>query len=770
MRIFFAFRTIIVSRACTLATALVTCSVVVGTSAAPAPHSGSVQTTADIDLVAGLTTDAGAERDNVEATLAPAGKDGGAVLRLRAKQEHSSITSPGFDAAQMHGKIVELRFRMRSAPGTGTIHGAAWLRADVPGATMRSVGTRRLLAGPEWSDFSARLVVDAAVTRLRVGFEFQQPGELQLTGLQLRSVGDSPMITEDTSSAPLSSVALAQLNGFGHALALVRYFSPSAAVETADWNALARAGARAFATPLSSAEYATKIQTILGPYAPRAQWLQQGETAQAPAPRSATADLVRRVHRGYGTRHAFYRSWWETVQSNKADPSWDVPDINEMLAGGVRLVLPVVDVVEHGDAPSHRPESAVMLTEQGELPSDRMAPEYSGDDRYTRLADALQLWGALRYFYPYGEVVAVPWNTALDQALQSAAQDADRFAFDKTLNQMMTELRDGHAWVRGPYAQDEFVPAVRIAIINGHSYVAPRVAQQGGICAASPLPLGSEVVAVDGEPVATRRLAIAHARRTASENAQLPVDEAYLLAGQANSPALIRYRDARGRTTTTLLRRDTKMFELGCGPQAPAVYLLAPGIVYVDMSKATGPALQTAMPQLMSANTIIFDARVYSVAGVTFLGHFAARDLLVPHMDIPLIYGPRPEDRQWDRLQQHVAPLTPAIHANVFYLAGAASMSAAETYLQTVKYYGLGTIVGQRTAGTNGDIASIALPGGYTAYWTGLRVLKQDGQTFHGVGIEPDVTVTPTLRELLGGRDTVLEAALALAKRQPPKK
>ena len=61
-----------------------------------------------------------------------------------------------------------------------------------------------------------------------------------------------------------------------------------------------------------------------------------------------------------------------------------------------------------------------------------------------------------------------------------------------------------------------------------------------------------------------------------------------------------------------------------------------------------------------------------------------------------------------------------------------------------VEAYRLGEIVGETTAGTNGDVNPFTLPGGYTIYWTGMKVLKHDGSRHHGVGVRPTVPVPPT--------------------------
>lgn len=74
----------------------------------------------------------------------------------------------------------------------------------------------------------------------------------------------------------------------------------------------------------------------------------------------------------------------------------------------------------------------------------------------------------------------------------------------------------------------------------------------------------------------------------------------------------------------------------------------------------------------------------------------------------------------------------------------------------------LGTIVGSNTAGSNGNVIFLELPGQIALMYTGMRVIGPDGEIFQGVGIEPDVRVYPTIEGLRAGRDEVLERALEM--------
>ena len=79
-----------------------------------------------------------------------------------------------------------------------------------------------------------------------------------------------------------------------------------------------------------------------------------------------------------------------------------------------------------------------------------------------------------------------------------------------------------------------------------------------------------------------------------------------------------------------------------------------------------------------------------------------------------------------------------------------------------IEAYKLAEIVGETTAGTNGNVNPIVLPGGYTVAWTGMKVLKHDGSQHHGIGIHPTVPVSRTIRGVTEKRDEQLERAIAI--------
>ena len=70
------------------------------------------------------------------------------------------------------------------------------------------------------------------------------------------------------------------------------------------------------------------------------------------------------------------------------------------------------------------------------------------------------------------------------------------------------------------------------------------------------------------------------------------------------------------------------------------------------------------------------------------------------------------------------------------------------------------TIIGQQSASTNGTITNAWLPGQLQITFTGMRLLNLDGSDFHGIGVVPDLLITPSAAEFEAGIDPELEAAL----------
>jgi len=115
----------------------------------------------------------------------------------------------------------------------------------------------------------------------------------------------------------------------------------------------------------------------------------------------------------------------------------------------------------------------------------------------------------------------------------------------------------------------------------------------------------------------------------------------------------------------------------------------------------------------------------------------------------------------WD-----IQPKQPLFRSKAIIINVPSVVSSGETMMGIIDYYKLATTVGEPTAGCNGNINIINMPCKYSAWFTGMKVLKHDGSQLYLKGFEPDYPVKKTIRAIREGKDEYLEKALEVAKQK----
>jgi C-terminal processing protease CtpA/Prc len=227
-------------------------------------------------------------------------------------------------------------------------------------------------------------------------------------------------------------------------------------------------------------------------------------------------------------------------------------------------------------------------------------------------------------------------------------------------------------------------------------------------------------------------------------------------------------RDAQGRKRDVVVTPVVMDPWLGRETRPAQGTEIAPGIAYFDLCGADKKALETALPRLSQARAVILDMRGYpGRAGIEVLRHLASQPITSAHWNVPRIFWPNRQGLTFETSGRwNVEPATPHLPApdgKIVFMTDGRAISYAESCMGIVEAYHLGAIVGDATAGTNGNVAVIRLPGGFSIGFTAMQVIKHDGTPHHGVGIRPTVPATRTIRGIADGRDEVLEKAITAA-------
>ncbi|HEX6084219.1 MAG TPA: S41 family peptidase [Thermoanaerobaculia bacterium] len=653
------------------------------------------------------------------------------------------------DATPYRGKHVRLRGAVR-VEGADAL-GALWMRVDRPAKQTGFFDNMddRPIRSTEWRYYEITGQVAADAETLNVGMILHREGKAWLDDVSIETV------QVEVRAAPPRAVTprgLENLIAFTRLLGVVRHFHPSDEAAAADWDAIAVNGVDVVEPAKNAAELASRLSDVFLPVAPSVRIFPTAKPQQTAAAKPAEATtVVAWEHKGLGTkdRRSLYTS--ERVRRGLGEAGAPFPDplqpLRIDLGGGVSASVPLAVFAD----------AAHTLPRPAREPAAYGKALYSGNDRATRIATVALSWNVLQHFYPYFDVVEVDWPAELKTALRAAASDADETAFLRTMRRMMASIDDGHGGVSLMGAQRAMLPLLWRTV--GDTLVVIAVDGAEGVS------VGDEVVAVDGKPVlqALREAESFISGATPQWRRWIALRD--IAAGAPGTKSVLTIRDAGGTTRTATLTRAVRA-EPVREKRPETIAELKPGIWYVDLDRAKDTDFEAALPKLSAARGIVFDLRGYPRTSSKPLQYMIDTLSQSARWIIPIVRRPDREGLEWNvRERWQLEPLQPRLPKNLAFVTDGRAISYAESWMGIVEAYKLAEIVGETTAGTNGNVNILQLPGGYRVVFTGMKVLKHDGSRHHGVGIAPTVPVTPTVAGIRAGRDEQLEKAVEILEK-----
>jgi C-terminal processing protease CtpA/Prc len=105
-------------------------------------------------------------------------------------------------------------------------------------------------------------------------------------------------------------------------------------------------------------------------------------------------------------------------------------------------------------------------------------------------------------------------------------------------------------------------------------------------------------------------------------------------------------------------------------------------------------------------------------------------------------------------------PAKPYVECPVAILVDEVTQSQAEYTTMALRSRPGTVVVGSQTAGADGNVSEIPIPGAQRTMISGIGVYYPDGTPTQGIGIVPDLEVRPTIAGIRAGRDELIEAAV----------
>jgi C-terminal processing protease CtpA/Prc len=380
----------------------------------------------------------------------------------------------------------------------------------------------------------------------------------------------------------------------------------------------------------------------------------------------------------------------------------------------------------------------------------------TADNEFVRLAGVIIAWNVFQHFYPYFDVVDVDWDQELTNALRSALEDETEKDFFYTLSRLVAKLQDGHGNViHNIWMQQAGLP-IKVDWIENQVVVTvskdPTHFQRGDI-----------ILEMDG--IGAER-ALLDAEEFISGSPQWKRWKSLNRFGYGEPGTMAKLKLKRGDEILAMeVERNFKEFLTES--TMSNIEKLENDIYYVNLDKASWAEINAKIYDLSKARGIIFDLRGYTNGNHQIICHLLEKnDTSDAWMQIPLIIYPDQENiADYQRMGWNLVAKEPHIEGKVAFIIYGGCISYAESFMSFIEYYDLTEIVGQPTAGTNGNINPFMLPGGFRIIWTGMKVLKHDGSQHHLIGIQPTVPAERTILGVIEGRDEFLKKALEVVTR-----
>lgn len=384
-------------------------------------------------------------------------------------------------------------------------------------------------------------------------------------------------------------------------------------------------------------------------------------------------------------------------------------------------------------------------------------------DESFRVGNVINFYNVFQHFYPYFDEINVDWDKAFNQALSKSIKDQNMDDHIATLKIFGTSLNDGHFKVYRIGDNGNYGPPILWEWVENKLVITKVIRKIKG------LKRGDIVTHVNGISTIDYFNKVYKNISSATKGYLEEQAEYSSLYGERNSEIKITVAEKN-----FILIRDElyrAKYQIPNKNDTLARYKeISKDVFYINLTKLGMSEIEELLPKLKETKAIICDVRGRPNRNTDFLSYFLKEDdttkvwLKVPR----IIYPDNENVSGYEDFNWSLKAKSPYLgdKKNIF-ITDARAISYAESYLGYVKAYKLGLILGETTAGTNGNVNPFNLLGGINIRWTGMKVINHDGSQFHGVGIVPDIPTRRTIKGIREGKDELLDRALEIAASKP---
>lgn len=375
-----------------------------------------------------------------------------------------------------------------------------------------------------------------------------------------------------------------------------------------------------------------------------------------------------------------------------------------------------------------------------------------------------RFWNIIEYWFPYRDLLGENWDDMLAEFLPRIALAKQTDTYQRELMAFIAKVHDTHAnlWsslrVRPPTGDCQL--PLKIRFINDHEAKRAVVTAFSGNEAATDLKAGDVIAAIDDVTVPKMIQEWAPYYAASNEPTRFRDIARFMTRGACSESTLqIRREDKTWQVKMKRLPASTQHFETHDLP-GETFRLLSKDVAYLKLSSVKAADVTRYVEAAAGTKGLIIDIRNYPSEFVVFaLGSLLVeRDVEFARFTVGDVSNPGAF--HWGGKRVSLSPKSPHYSGKIIILIDETSQSQAEYTAMAFRSAANAVVVGSTTAGADGNVSQIPLPGGLQSMISGIGVFYPDKRPTQRIGIIPDVKVEPTIAGIRSSRDEILVAAI----------
>jgi hypothetical protein len=443
------------------------------------------------------------------------------------------------------------------------------------------------------------------------------------------------------------------------------------------------------------------------------------------------------------------------------------PDYGKLLNGSVfseSLTAKLTNVKNSRKPNSHYYLSYYQGVGNPKFENEKSYAKMSYPDAGYRLLSLYRYWSMINYFFPYKDIIGSDWNAILNNSIPDFVKARDQREYLLASLKLIASIHDTHAniWSSHP-ALEEFKGNYRLPfrgefienklVVTGYTFGDTLGVKQRFF-------IGDVITAINGKPVeALIRHFLPYVAASNYDTQLRDLPWTFLLRGQSELFSINLLRD--GKKITQTINGLKASYYVNQNPQTDKTgfKLLNETIGYVYPGRYLNNDLPAIKKLFKNTKGIIVDMRCYPSEFMPFTFGNYLKPAKTPFVKFTSSVLDYPGQFTYTPPLSNGGDPVEAYHGKVVVIVNSTSQSQAEYTTMAFQSAPNVTVIGSTTAGADGNVSSIRLPGGINTMISGIGVFYPDGTPTQRVGVKIDHIMKPTIKGTIAGRDELLEKA-----------